>query len=97
MPASYGFNMGYTAVFEKAALIFDLNPNTPLTLFQGKDEAQKVELPAGDGYFGEIQHMLDCIEQGRNPTISTPQESRDAVALALAEKKSILTGKPVEI
>lgn len=97
MPPGFKFNMGFTAVFDNAALIFDLNPDVPLTLIRSKQDPEKVELPAKDGYFGEIEHLLDCIEQGRNPTISTPQESRDAVAIALAEKKSILSGKPVEI
>jgi predicted dehydrogenase len=97
MPSGYKFNMGFTAVFEKAALVFDMNPDVPLTLLEARKEPQRPELPTKDGYFAEIEHLIECIEQGRNPTISTPQESRDAVAIALAEKQSILSGKPVEI
>ncbi|UCD27427.1 MAG: hypothetical protein JSV03_09885 [Planctomycetota bacterium] len=50
-----------------------------------------------DGYYREIGYFLSCIEQDRDPQLTTPQQSRDAVALALAEAESICTGKVIEI
>lgn len=97
LPTGFKFNMGYTAVFEQAALTFDMNPDVPLTLFRPKAEPQRPTLSTTDAYYAEIDHLVSCIEQGEDPSITTPQESRDAVAIALAEKQSVLSGKPVEL
>lgn len=98
MPTGFGFNMGFTAVFEKAAVVWDMNTNKPLTLLRPEVDPVEPEMPAGgDGYFGEIEYFLSCAERNEAPTISTPQQSRDAVLLALAEKQSALTHEPVRI
>ena len=97
LPNGFRFNMGFTAVFENAALTFDMNPEVPLTLLRPKQDPERPGLPTQDAYHGEIEHMLDCIEHNREPSITTPAESRDAVAIALAEKRSALTGRVVEI
>lgn len=93
----YAFNMGFTAVFEWAAVVWDLNTGKPLTVYlkDGKPETPKIT--GEDGYFTEIQYFLECVAKNETPTISTPQESRDAVAVALAERQSILTCEPVRL
>ena len=64
----------------------------PLTVYRRGQEPETPEMPpGGDGYFGEIDYFLGCIENGTRPTLCTPNQSRDAVAIALAEKESILT------
>lgn len=93
----FGFNMGFTAVFDKATVVWDCKTGQPLTLLTADKEPQTPEMPAGDGYYGEIEHLVSCIEKNVEPTVATARESRDAVAIALAEKQSILTGKLVEI
>ena len=50
------------------------------------------EVTACGRHFSEIKYFLGCIEENKKPKISTPQESRDAVAFALAEVKSALAG-----
>ena len=97
MPPGFGFNMGFTARFDQAAVVFDLNTGKPFTVFKpdGKDETP--QMSPNDGYYNEIEYFLGCIERDEDPTISTPAESRDAVAVALAEKESAQTGKPVTI
>jgi predicted dehydrogenase len=97
LPMGYKFNMGFTAVFEGGAIVYDMNPDVPLTIHRPKADPLRPDLPTKDAYYGEIEHLLDCIETGKDPSISTPQESRDAVAIALAEKESALSGKRVEI
>jgi len=97
MPTSFGFNMGFTAVFEKAAIDWDMNTGKPLTVFKTTGEPETPKMIEQDGYYREIDYFLSCIEQDKDPEVSTPQASRDAVALALAEADSIRTGKIVEI
>jgi predicted dehydrogenase len=97
MPPGFPFNMGFTAAFEKASVHWDCGQGVPLKVYVMGEEPKTPEMPADDGYFGEICHFLGCIEKDVKPSVTTPEESRDAVALALAEQKSILTGKIVEI
>jgi len=98
MPPGYGFNMGFTAVFERGAIVWDLASGRPLTVFREEAEPEEPELPIGDtGFFGEIDYFLDCIERKERPERCPPEESRDAVALALAEKESIVHGRTVPI
>lgn len=97
MPKGFDFNMGFTAVFEKAAVLWDMVSGKPLTVFRPEAAPEQPEMPTGDAYLGEIEYFIGCIARGENPTLTTPAQSRDAVALALAEKESVLTGKAVSI
>ena len=96
MPPGFGFNMGFTARFEAGAVVFDLNAGKPLTVYRLGGEDETPEMPPNDGYFNEIEYFLDCIERDEDPKTSTPAESRDAVAIALAEKDSAGKGRPVK-
>jgi predicted dehydrogenase len=93
----FGFNMGFTAVFENASVFWDSRSGQPLAVYRRDKDPETPAIPAGDGYFGEISHLIDCIERGVDPTTSTPAESRDAVAIALAEGQSVMTGRMVPI
>jgi predicted dehydrogenase len=93
----FGFNMGFTAVFEKATVVWDLNSGEPLKACRENADVLTPELPSTEAYYAEIAHFLDCIENDRAPTISTPAESRDAVMIALAEKESALNRAPVPV
>ena len=98
MHTGFGFNMGFTAVFEQAAVVWDMRTGVPLTVYRKGQEPETPEMPPiGDGYFGEIDYFLGCIERQSRPTLCTPKESRDAVAIALAEKESILTHQRVTL
>lgn len=97
MHQGFAFNMGFTAVFENASVIWDTKPGLPLAVLRDDQDPVTPEMPAVDGYFGEIDHFISCIENNVPPSVTTPQQSRDAVAIALAEKESIMTGKIVRI
>ena len=92
IPTGFGFNMGMTAVFESGAVIWDFNSGKPLTVYRPGREPEAPQVGDKDGYFAEIEYFASCIEGNEPPRASTPQESRDAVAIALAEKESVLTG-----
>jgi len=96
MPASFGFNMGYSAVFEKAAIEWDMARGTPLTVHHYDGDPETPELLGDDGYVNELQYFLECIEKDVAPWLSTPRDSRQAVMIALAEAESVRTGQPVK-
>jgi predicted dehydrogenase len=95
MPPGFGFNMGFTAVFERAAIVYDLASGKPLTTFVKGGPPETPQIADNDGYCAEIEYFLTCVERNANPQVSTPRESREAVAIALAERQSILTGETV--
>jgi predicted dehydrogenase len=97
IPAGFGFNMGFTAVFEKGAVVWDMDSTRPLTIYTRGAEPVIPEVTGPEGYFVEIDYFLGCIERDEEPRLSTPEESRDAVAIALAEKESAQTARPVRI
>ncbi|NLX12636.1 MAG: Gfo/Idh/MocA family oxidoreductase [Phycisphaerales bacterium] len=97
MPPDYPFNAGISAKFEHAAVHWDMASQKPLTVYLAGGGTETPEFPVADGYIAEIGYFLDCVEQNKKPTHSTPQESRMAVALALAEGESLRTGKPVDL
>ncbi len=97
MPPGYPFNMGFTAVFEKGAIDFDLKSGKPLTVYRWGAQPETPPMGPDDGYLAEIKYFLGCIENNRKPRTSTPAESRDAVAIALAEVRSAQTGKRIAI
>ncbi len=98
MHAGHGFNMAYTIVFENATADYDLTrgPNA-LKLFQNDKPAQTIACEGGDGYVGELRHMLESIEAGRPPSIVTGEDALNAVAICEAEEKSIKTKQLVTV
>ena len=40
------------------------------------------------GYFNETQYFVQCLEKGEKPTVVTPQDARDSLALTLKEIES---------
>ena len=97
LPTGFGFNMGMTAVFERAAIVWDFNTGKPLTLYRPGQGPEIPELGGDDGYYAEIEYFVRCIEKDQEPEIVPPRESRDAVAIALAERQSVSSGEPVAI
>ncbi len=92
--AGHGFNMAYTIIFENATLDYDLarGPEA-LKLFQDGKPPQAIACAGGDGYQGELRHMLECIETGRPPSIVTGEDAFRAVAICEAEERSIKSGQ----
>lgn len=97
MTEGHGFSMSYTVVFEHATADFDCNRADALRLFEKKQKPQVLKLGGEDGYVGELQHMIDCIESKTPPSIVTGQDGMGAVELCEAEERSIATGKVVEM
>jgi 1,5-anhydro-D-fructose reductase (1,5-anhydro-D-mannitol-forming) len=95
---AFPFRMAYTVVFERGTADFDSSRERPLRLYRDGVE-QTVELPAGTGYEGEVQHLLAAI--GRNARSGGLLVScDDAVAVTRllgAEERSLRSGLPVEL
>ncbi len=97
MPGNFGFNMGFTAVFENGGVHWDMNTGKPPAVYENGKDPVTPDIPTEDGYHAEIDYFVSCIEQNQDPKLTTPQESRDSVAIALAEQRSAEQGMAVSI
>jgi predicted dehydrogenase len=92
-----GFNMGYTVMFERATLDFDLARGADaLRLDEEGKPSRVVKLNGGDGYIGELQHMIQAVQTGKAPTVVTAQDGLTAVEICAAEEKSVKTRRVVK-
>ncbi len=93
----FNFNMGFTAAFDDASVVWDMVTGKPLRVLSGNGESVEPEMPTEDAYFAEIAYFAGCIERNEDPTFTTPQESRDAVMIALTEKQSARENKTLPV
>lgn len=92
-----GFECNYIVTFEKATIIFDPKRPDALTIYPVKGKAIQPKLPKQDGYYFEIDWFFRQLRGEEVPCWTTPEASRDSVALVEAEKRSAKTGKRVKI
>ncbi len=93
-----GFSMAYTVHFERATLDFDsVRGGGALRVDEAGKPPRVVKCASADGYFGELQHMIQAIQTGHPPTVVTAQDGLSAVEICEAEEKSVRTGRVVSI
>lgn len=95
------FEMGYRAVFEKAAVYY---VGDRLTLYPTKGEIREIqpeECPAyaasADAYFNEIRYCIDCIRDNAYPVLAEPKSTLHSLAVVQKEIQSARAGIPVDI
>jgi predicted dehydrogenase len=94
--SGFGFRMRYTVVFEGATADFDLDREAPLVLCRA-GTSEPVELPNGDGYDGEVRHLLGTVARGSRNLAATIEEAVGLTRMIEAEEQSIRTGRTVSI
>ena len=92
-PANWGFQMRYTAVFERAVLDFD--SRSVLTLVAGESGPVTLSMPPHDGYYHELAYFIGCLERGEPVSVSTGEQASASLNLVLAEIESAATGKQI--
>lgn len=94
---TWPFYMGYTAVFEQGTLDFDIQRSQPIMLYTD-DAAQEVTVGSTDGWFEEIQYMVDCVAKGEKPRLNMIASTETTMKIVQAEQRSVKSGQvePVE-
>ncbi len=97
MAPGFGFKMAFNIVLEKATIVFDSTQETALKIhtFDGKTYTPEAENK--DGYWFEIEYFVKTVLGEKLPKIISPQQSFDAVRIALAEKISAKEHRKVDI
>lgn len=92
LPRHTPFKMAFRAIFENGAVIMD---GGPMTIYDGGDpvspEFEKMEAAGGGnisdlgGYYHELKYFVDCVTNDEPFVITTPQTSRESLAVCLNE------------
>ena len=93
--SSFPFGMTFSICMEEATL--DMTRDTKLMLYPLKGKASEVKVPAGDGYFHELTHFVQCARANRASDIVSPESALNSVKLLEAELESVKTGKAVNV
>ncbi len=93
MAKGFGFSMAYTVNFDNATVDYDsTRGDEALKLFEPEKESQVLKFDAGDGYTGQIAHLIESIQSGSSPSIVTAQDGLTSIELCEAAKNSIESG-----
>ncbi len=80
-PGKFPITMKYRVVGSRASVEFDFNKYAPRILEGGV--SRDLPLEQGDGYAREIAYFVECARRNRQPERCRPEESANAVRLAL--------------
>ena len=97
MAPAFGFEANYIVTFEKAVVVLDGKREKPLAIYPVKGDVIVPKLKPEEGYYYEIQWFLDKLRGKKVPCLTTPEASRNSVALIEAEKQSAKSGKTVKV
>lgn len=93
-PAGWGFQMRFSAVFERAAMDFDSRANPTLMLTPTGKAPRPFALPepATDGYRRELEYFIGRLEAGLPIETSNGNQAARSLAVTLAEIESAAAG-----
>jgi len=97
MTPSFGFEMSFNIILDKATIVFDCTRKPAFKLCPAEGDAFTPEVERGDGYSQEIAHFIRAVSGKKVPEITTPVQSLNSIKLILAEKQSAQSGKEVAI
>jgi predicted dehydrogenase len=111
-PGQWGFRMAFEAVFERSVVEYDSGASPTLTVVEGGSPRRPLpfrsprvgnsrtnggNLSALGGYYNELKYFIDCLEQGRQPALATPDHGAESVRTVLAEIRSATAGRTVRL
>lgn len=90
------FRMEFRVEFEKAVARFDSSLPDPLRIeLEGRESV--LSLPPGEGYDGEIRHLLDAIQAGSTKLDATLEDAVTLTRTLQAERESLERKRPVPL
>lgn len=97
MPKSFGFEMNFMVMFEKATVIYSSRQSPTLQVFPAECEVFSPGISDISGHMGEIRNFIDKIKGIDVPVVITPRQSLNSVRIVLAEKESAKTSREVVV
>lgn len=110
-PATWGFRMAFQAVFERGAVEYDSGVSPTLRVTLGHDPPEPLPyISAGGtnggstgnisslaGYANELRYFIDCVNQGKAPSIATLDQGITSLRVVLKEVSSASTGEVIPL
>lgn len=97
MMPSFGFEMSFNIVLEKATLVFDCTRDPAFKICPNEGDAFTPEVEAGDGWLNEIIHFGKAVAGEDVPEVLTLEQSCNSVKIIEAEVESAKKGEKVII
>jgi len=97
MMPTFGFEMSFNIVMEKATIIYDLTRRPALKVCPAEGEAFTPKVQEKDGWLLEIEHFAKAIRGEKIEPITTLEQSKDSVRIVEAEKESARKMEKVSI
>jgi predicted dehydrogenase len=89
MMPSFGFEMSFNIVLEKATLIYDLTREPTFKVCPADGEAFVPDIEKGNGWFLQIAHFAKVIKGEKVEQVTTLEQSLNSVKIVQAEKESV--------
>jgi predicted dehydrogenase len=80
---SYPFSMEYTVVTDGGTFEYSSQQGNDVTLYDAAGESRVLDLRQEDGFEAELRYFVSCCRNGERPAFCPPEESAQAVKLAL--------------
>jgi predicted dehydrogenase len=93
----FPFNMSFIIRCKRATIWFDSAKEKTLAIFKDDGTAEYPEVAKRTGWEEEIRYFVDCIRMDKPIDLSPPEESKLALEIALAERKSIEKNTSIRI
>ena len=97
MTPTFGFEMSFNIMLEKATLVYDLTREPMFRLCPGEGDAFSPEVEKSDGWFLQIAHFAKAVSGKKVKQITTLEQSMNSVKIVEAEKKSASKGRKVSM
>ncbi|MFN0017938.1 MAG: Gfo/Idh/MocA family protein [Pirellulaceae bacterium] len=102
------FTHGFEIHLEKGTMFFDFAVlaggkmlATPLTVLDGKGNADQPSMPSGDPMLGafaaEIKEVAQCVKSGKSSLLLSGELARDAIVLCHKQQSAVSTGKTTKV
>ena len=97
MTGSFGFEMSFNIVMEKATIVFDCSRQPSFKVCPADGDVFTPDIAKGDGYSLEIEHFAGLANGEKLPEVITLDQSLNSIRLVKAEIESIQKKSEISI
>jgi predicted dehydrogenase len=97
MMPSFGFEMSFNIMLEKATLVYDCTRTPAFRVCPGEGTAFVPQVESGDGYSRQIDHFVRAVQGKSVEPVLSLAESMESVRIVAAEIKSARSGKRIRL
>jgi|YNPNPStandDraft_1061719.scaffolds.fasta_scaffold31478_2 1,5-anhydro-D-fructose reductase (1,5-anhydro-D-mannitol-forming) len=90
------FEMAITVHGERGTVTWNSTRGDDVLLYRGGTQPETIR-PVGDALRAELDYFIDCVSSGRPVERCSPVSSRISVALAWLERRSVETGRTMQL